>query len=74
MIRCDTDHTRISQIGHSLGGALAELDSVFMSLNLPSNIHIKVVTYGKPRVGNPEWAALVNSKVRQTIQNSNSVP
>jgi predicted lipase len=51
------------QIGHSLGGALAELDALFMTLNLPSDIHIKGVTFGTPRVGSPEYAAFFNSKV-----------
>ncbi|KAJ8586616.1 alpha/beta-hydrolase [Rhizopogon salebrosus TDB-379] len=53
----------VTLIGHSLGGAIAELDCVFMALNLPSNIAIKGVTYGTPRVGNPAWAALFDSLV-----------
>ena len=52
------------QVGHSLGGALAELDSLFMAMNLPSSIHVKGVTYGTPRVGNPAYAAFFDSKVR----------
>lgn len=51
------------QIGHSLGGAVAELDSLFMTLNLPSNIHVKGVTYGTPRVGNSAYVSLFDSKV-----------
>ncbi|KAG1751228.1 Alpha/Beta hydrolase protein [Suillus lakei] len=51
----------VTLVGHSLGGALAELDCVFMALNLPSGIAIKGVTYGTPRVGNPAWAALFDS-------------
>ncbi|KAE9395851.1 alpha/beta-hydrolase [Gymnopus androsaceus JB14] len=47
-------------IGHSLGGALAELDTVFFRLNIPSAT-ISGITYGTPRVGNPAWAALVDS-------------
>lgn len=35
-----------SKIGHSLGGALAELDALFLSLNLPAGTTIKGVTYG----------------------------
>ncbi|KAG2028438.1 Alpha/Beta hydrolase protein, partial [Suillus americanus] len=31
----------VALVGHSLGGALAELDCVFMALNLPSSIAIK---------------------------------
>ncbi|KAI0345774.1 alpha/beta-hydrolase [Trametopsis cervina] len=50
-------------VGHSLGGALAELDSLFLTLNLPSSIHIKAVTFGTPRVGNPAYAAFFDSHV-----------
>jgi len=50
----------IVTIGHSLGGALAELDTVFLRLNIPSAT-ISSMTYGTPRVGNPAWAALVDS-------------
>ncbi|KAG9315830.1 hypothetical protein JVU11DRAFT_3479 [Chiua virens] len=39
---------------HSLGGALAELDCVFMALNLLPNIAVKGVTYGTPRRMNNE--------------------
>ncbi|KAI0754989.1 alpha/beta-hydrolase [Daedaleopsis nitida] len=62
---------QVTVIGHSLGGALAELDSVFLALNLPSNIKIKVVTYGKPRVGNTPWAGLVDSKVQDFTRINN---
>ncbi|KAI0781969.1 Alpha/Beta hydrolase protein [Abortiporus biennis] len=55
--------TTVTLVGHSLGGALAELDSLYMTLNLPSNIHVKGVTYGTPRVGNPAFAQLFDSKV-----------
>lgn len=53
----------VTAIGHSLGGALAELESVFLSLNLPSGTTVKGVTYGKPRVGNRKWAALVDVRI-----------
>ncbi|KAL4069869.1 Alpha/Beta hydrolase protein [Scleroderma yunnanense] len=55
--------SKVTVVGHSLGGALAELDCVFLSLNLPSGTSIKGVTYGKPRVGNPAWAALFDSQI-----------
>ena len=35
-----------------------------MSLNLPSSVHVKAVTYGTPRVGNPDYATFFDSKVR----------
>ena len=53
------------QVGHSLGGALAEINALYMTLNLPSNVHVKAVTFGTPRVGNPAWATLFDSKVRR---------
>ena len=37
-----------------------------MTLNLPSDIHVKAVTYGTPRVGNAAWAPYFDSKVRPT--------
>ncbi|KAG7441492.1 alpha/beta-hydrolase [Guyanagaster necrorhizus] len=49
-------------VGHSLGGALAELDGLFFALNIPS-ASIKVITYGTPRVGNLAFAELIDSKV-----------
>ncbi|TRM58504.1 alpha/beta-hydrolase [Schizophyllum amplum] len=52
----------ITVVGHSLGGALAELDSVFLKLNLP-DATVNVVTYGKPRVGNEAWAEAVDATV-----------
>ncbi|KAG1772392.1 Alpha/Beta hydrolase protein [Suillus occidentalis] len=65
----------VTLVGHSLGGALAELDCVFMALNLPSSIAIKGVTYGTPRVGNPAWAALFDSLIPdfQRINNEKDI-
>src|SRR5258706_2542514 len=37
-------------VGHSLGGALALLDGVFLGLKLPPTTQLKVITYGMPRV------------------------
>jgi len=42
---------------------LAELDALYLSLNLPSGSSIKVRTYGTPRVGNAAFASLLDSKV-----------
>ena len=50
-------------MGHSLGGALAMLDALFLTLNLPSSTSIKSVTYGTPRVGNPAFAQLIDATV-----------
>lgn len=48
-------------VGHSLGGALAQLDALFLKLNLDSSITIKSETFGTPRVGNPAYAAYFDS-------------
>ncbi|GLB37516.1 putative lipase (class 3) [Lyophyllum shimeji] len=53
----------VTIVGHSLGGALAELDALYLSLNLPSGTSIKLRTYGTPRVGNAAFASLLDSKV-----------
>ncbi|KAF8161184.1 alpha/beta-hydrolase [Crassisporium funariophilum] len=58
-----TGSKSVVTIGHSLGGALAELDSLFLTLNLPSTTSIKAMTYGTPRVGNPAFAQLIDAKV-----------
>jgi hypothetical protein len=42
---------------------LAELDALFLTLNLPSSSSIKAVTYGTPRVGNAVFAQLIDAKV-----------
>ncbi|KAF8236480.1 alpha/beta-hydrolase [Tricholoma matsutake] len=54
---------KVACIGHSLGGALAELDALYFKLNLPAGISIKAMTYGTPRVGNTAFAKLIDSKV-----------
>jgi len=58
-----TGSKSVVTIGHSLGGALAELDSLFLTLNLPSTTSVRAMTYGTPRVGNPAFAQLIDAKV-----------
>ncbi|KAG9128555.1 hypothetical protein FRC07_003444 [Ceratobasidium sp. 392] len=55
--------TKVLAVGHSLGGAIATLDALYFRLNLPSTVAVKAVTYGLPRVGNPEFATYLDSKV-----------
>lgn len=49
--------------GHSLGAALATLDALMLKMNLPSNIEIDSVVFGLPRVGNQNFANMVDSLV-----------
>ncbi|KAF9529413.1 alpha/beta-hydrolase [Crepidotus variabilis] len=53
----------VTLVGHSLGGAIAELDSLYLKLNLPSDSSIQAVTFGTPRVGNSAFAELIDTKV-----------
>ncbi|KAG8746068.1 hypothetical protein FRC10_006171 [Ceratobasidium sp. 414] len=55
--------TQVTTTGHSLGGAIATLDAMYLKLNLPSNIAIKAVTYGQPRVGNQEFANWIDQNI-----------
>ncbi|KAL0953904.1 hypothetical protein HGRIS_005071 [Hohenbuehelia grisea] len=59
------DHgaNHVTAVGHSLGGALALLDSVYLPLHLES-IDISTVVYGMPRVGNQAFADYVDSKLQ----------
>jgi len=60
-------------VGHSLGGALAQLDALYLTLNLPSNIHVMARTYGTPRVGNPAYADLIDSLVPDFTRMNNVI-
>ncbi|KIK09190.1 hypothetical protein K443DRAFT_127634 [Laccaria amethystina LaAM-08-1] len=48
-----TSSKNVVAIGHSLGGALAELDALFLTLNLPSTIQVRGVTDPIPIVPPP---------------------
>ncbi|KAL1754852.1 Alpha/Beta hydrolase protein [Schizophyllum commune] len=50
----------LTTVGHGLGGALAELDAVYLRLNVPF-IRMNTITFGKPRVGNEAWGDLVDA-------------
>jgi predicted lipase len=47
--------------GHSLGVALALLDSVYLPLHLPAGTRVSMVGYGMPRVSNPALANYVDA-------------
>ena len=44
---------------------------MFFTLNLPSSVHVKAVTYGTPRVGNSAWATFFDSKVSDFVRIDN---
>jgi pimeloyl-ACP methyl ester carboxylesterase len=43
--------TKVTSVGHSLGGALALLEGLHLRLNLPAGIDVITRTFGQPRVG-----------------------
>jgi predicted lipase len=47
--------------GHSLGAALALLDSVYLPLHVPAGTRVRTITYGMPRVGNAAFANYVDA-------------
>jgi len=53
----------ITVVGHSLGGAIAQLSVVSLRLKLGSSKTFKYVGYGVPRVGNPAWASYTDSLI-----------
>ncbi|KAJ6525303.1 Alpha/Beta hydrolase protein [Mycena vulgaris] len=55
--------TQVTVVGHSLGGALAELDALSLRLNLPTTVGVNAVTYGTPRVGNQEFVQFFDTQV-----------
>ncbi|KAG8739234.1 hypothetical protein FRC12_016399, partial [Ceratobasidium sp. 428] len=55
--------TKVTVIGHSLGGAVALLDGLYLRLNLPYNVNVVTRTFGQPRVGNDVFARFVDLKV-----------
>ncbi|TFK17669.1 lipase [Coprinopsis marcescibilis] len=54
--------TSVTVVGHSLGGALAVIGTLHLSVNLPAGTRFRTVTYAMPRVGNDAFVNLVNSK------------
>ncbi|KAJ7067106.1 alpha/beta-hydrolase [Mycena amicta] len=46
---------KVTIVGHSLGGALALIDAVYLPLHI-SGVTFQTITYGLPRVGNQAFA------------------
>jgi len=62
----------VTVVGHSLGAALALLDGVFFSLQLPKNVTVKVTSYGMPRVGNQAFANVVDRQLSGRVTHVNN--
>jgi len=66
--------TQVTMVGHSLGGAIALLDSVYLPLHLPSSTTYKTVCYGLPRVGNQQFADYIDANADLTHINNKKDP
>jgi hypothetical protein len=62
----------VTVVGHSLGAALALLDGVFFSLQLPEGVTVEVISYGMPRVGNQAFADFVDSQLSGRVTHVNN--
>lgn len=51
--------------GHSLGAAVATLDATMLRMQLSSDIEIDSVVFGLPRVGNQQFANMIDGMVRK---------
>ncbi|KAJ6475056.1 Alpha/Beta hydrolase protein [Mycena vitilis] len=71
----DKGAKQVTVVGHSLGGALAELDALSLRLNLPAEIGVNAVTYGTPRVGTSDFATFFDSQVTdfKRVNNENDL-
>lgn len=54
--------TEVTLTGHSLGGAIAVISTVHLSINLPTDVNLRTITYSAPRVGNQDFVDFVNSR------------
>ncbi|KIK79390.1 hypothetical protein PAXRUDRAFT_834128 [Paxillus rubicundulus Ve08.2h10] len=62
--------TSVTMVGHSLGAAIALLDSVYLPLHLPAGTTFKTIGYGLPRVGNQAFANYVDANLHLTHINN----
>ena len=59
----DTGFARVLVTGHSLGAAVASLDAAMLRMALNESVAVDSVVFGLPRVGNQDWADLLDSLV-----------
>ena len=63
----------VTVVGYSLGAAIALLDGVFLRLQLPPQIEIKVIGFGMPRVGNQNFASFVDAILPNGVVHINNM-
>ncbi|OJA11523.1 hypothetical protein AZE42_09435 [Rhizopogon vesiculosus] len=68
------DTTSVTTVGHSLGGAITLLDSVYLPLWLPTGTTFQTICYGLPRVGNQNFANYIDANDHLTHINNKEDP
>lgn len=63
--------TKVVSVGHSLGGALALLEGLYLRLNLAPNVSVITRTFGQPRVGDAIFAEFVDEKLTDLARVTN---
>ncbi|PSR74465.1 hypothetical protein PHLCEN_2v9812 [Hermanssonia centrifuga] len=58
-----TGFKRVLTTGHSLGAAVATLDATMLRMALPSDVDVNSVVFGLPRVGNQQFADMIDSMI-----------
>ncbi|KAF8329761.1 lipase [Cantharellus anzutake] len=66
-----TGSKTIHLVGHSLGGAIALLDAIYLPLHLPPDTVFHTNTFGMPRVGNQAFADYVDAHVTSLARITN---
>jgi hypothetical protein len=62
----------VTVVGHSLGAALALLDGLSLRLRLDSSVNVRVIGYGMPRVGDQDFADLVDTRLDGQVTHVNN--
>lgn len=59
----EKEYKQVRCTGHSLGAAMATICALDMVEKLPPNIKVYLNSYESPRVGNANWARLLENKI-----------
>ncbi|KAJ8081289.1 hypothetical protein PM082_007123 [Marasmius tenuissimus] len=66
----DNSASSVKVVGHSLGAALAILNTLYLRLQLDPSISVEMIGYGSPRVGNSAFADFAESQIKMTRINN----
>jgi hypothetical protein len=67
----DKKASKVLVHGHSLGAAIAMMDSLMLRLQLDASVPVSTTVFGLPRGGNQAYADLLDKQVRPAFSNAN---